>query len=138
MKVRTASMKSTCADNRSSRRPTRGARCDLSSLKEERDTARRCDASPRFLTASSLVRGGVAALLLVSLSGCQLFFWGEKVDLEVIAAPTRIREAEQLREAGEPKKALLLYEEHIAARAKNPKRHADENPSFYYLFVGDT
>ena len=81
----------------------------------------------RFERISSAL---LAALMLCSCSaGVGAFSF--------TAAGNHRRNAEQLKSEGKYEEAIVEYEKHIAERAAASSKFPGENPSFYYIMIGD-
>ncbi len=75
------------------------------------------------------------ASLLVSLSGCQLYYgvwFGGAPNQE-----SEAKKAESLSSVGKYLEAIQHYKKHIENRFRDSRRLPNENPRFYNLYIGD-
>lgn len=77
-------------------------------------------------------------LLLIALSGCQIYYGIRTGDFTVDNQLSHAEKAEKLRKAQKFEAALAEYRLHFENRLGDKKRPTEENPYFYYLLIGDT
>lgn len=87
----------------------------------------------RVLKLRRFSRMLLAALCLCCFAGCS-FGVGT---FSLSAAGGHRREAEKLKTEGKLREAIEQYEQHIAERRGADSKFPGENPSFYYIMIGD-